>query len=128
MFLFLYRLLFFASMERKKILAVNDERFWLGWIGLMLEDHDVQVDYASDGIEAVDKCTKKVAYDAILMNIDMPEMNGIEATKYLCKKGYGGRIVAWTAHCPELWTDRCLKEGMDGFYLLDDIDGIISCV
>lgn len=67
---------------------------------------------ANDGEEAVEKAQKKT-YDLILMDIQMPKMNGREATKKIREYGYRGPIVAQTAHVMGEEIDLCLRAGCD---------------
>lgn len=54
-------------------------------------------------------------FDVILMDISMPDMDGIAATKELRRRGYVGRIIALTAHEGTETKVECLAAGMDGF-------------
>ncbi len=70
------------------------------------------VDAASNGKEAVEKA-KKDQYDVILMDLQMPIMDGFEATAELRKEGYKGKIVALTAHTLSDDREGCLRSGFD---------------
>ncbi len=75
------------------------------------------VDIASDGKEAV-RLSEQSPYDVILMDLQMPELNGLDATAAIRKREDGGRripIVAMTAHAMQSDRDRCLAAGMDGY-------------
>ena len=76
-------------------------------------------DEACDGQEAFDKCKEK-SYDLILMDINMPVMNGLEATKKiresdnLSKKAI---ILALTASTLQEDIDSCKKAGMNDYLI-----------
>jgi len=70
------------------------------------------VDVASDGREATQKA-KNDHYDVLLMDLQMPVMDGYEATAQLRREGYRGKIVALTAHALSEERERCLKSGFD---------------
>jgi two-component system, sensor histidine kinase and response regulator len=89
-----------------------------------LQDRGHRVEIAGDGQEAVD-LTAQNHYDVILMDVQMPGMNGLEATAAIRKREYGGRrvpIIAMTAHAMKGDREQCLAAGMDG-YLSKPING-----
>ena len=90
----------------------------------LLEKLGHKVTVANNGIEALEKW-QTGDFDAILMDVDMPEMNGYEATRHIREqeKATGGHIpiVAMTAHAMQGAREECLRHGMDG-YLTKPID------
>ena len=83
----------------------------------ILKDRGHVVEIAGDGQEAV--ClTKQNRYDVILMDVQMPGMNGLEATAAIRNREDGGRrvpIIAMTAHAMKGDREQCLAAGMDGY-------------
>lgn len=83
---------------------------------LSQRDHDVTL--ASDGAEAVEQATAG-DFDLILMDIQMPNVDGIEATEKIrefeSNVGKHTTIIALTAHAGESDRSRCLQAGMDGY-------------
>ncbi|HPG38242.1 MAG TPA: response regulator [bacterium] len=74
-------------------------------------------DIAVNGLEAI-KALKKKHYDLILMDIQMPEMDGFEATRNICEKWSAKkrpRIIAMTANAMEGDREKCLQAGMDEY-------------
>ena len=69
-------------------------------ISRFLQAEGAHIDIASDGAEGVEKASSKF-YDVVLMDMQMPVLDGIEATKQLRAQGYGRPIIALTAHAME---------------------------
>jgi two-component system, sensor histidine kinase and response regulator len=84
---------------------------------LLLNKAGYQVDVAGNGREAVDKyCRAPDAYDLIFMDIQMPEMDGKEATRAIRKNGFGRvPIIAMTAHAMKGDREKCLEVGMNDY-------------
>jgi CheY-like chemotaxis protein/HPt (histidine-containing phosphotransfer) domain-containing protein len=83
----------------------------------MLANLGCRVDVAVNGKEAV-RMAQIVSYDLILMDCQMPEMNGYEATEEIRRNEEAGRrvpIVAMTAHAMPGDKERCLESGMDDY-------------
>ncbi|MQA30895.1 MAG: response regulator [Luteitalea sp.] len=84
--------------------------------------HSVEV--ANDGVEAL-AALAAASYDVVLMDIQMPELGGIEATRAIrerdARTGGHTRIIAMTAHAMKGDKERYMKSGMDG-YLSKPID------
>ena len=75
------------------------------------------MDVARTGAEALD-LSGNTAYDLILMDCQMPEMDGYEATRRIRVRDAGGRhtpIIALTAHAMAGDRERCLEAGMDDY-------------
>jgi CheY-like chemotaxis protein len=110
----------------------NLERRNFGVRVLLVEDNEVNrklalhmlrrlgcvVEVAMNGREAVELTAKRV-YDLVFMDIQMPEMDGIEATRLIRERerstGKHLPIVAMTAHAMEGDRERCLAAGMDDY-------------
>ncbi|WP_155487913.1 response regulator, partial [Vibrio harveyi] len=71
---------------------------------------------ASHGAEALTFLEQQTQdIDIILMDVSMPVMDGITATRLIRKKGIKTPIIALTAHALESDKATCMKAGMDGF-------------
>jgi CheY-like chemotaxis protein len=100
-----------------RILLAEDNAMNQKLAKFMLSKAGYQMELANDGQEAVDKFTSDPdQYDLIFMDINMPEMDGLEATKLLRSNGYTDiPIVAMTADAMKEDREKCLKSGMNDF-------------
>ncbi len=104
-----------------RILLVEDHPVNQKLATIMLKKAGYHVDAAGNGIEAVQKYQKAPeAYDLIFMDVQMPEMNGLEATKAIRRwekrKGLSPvPIVAMTAQAMKGDREACLKAGMNDY-------------
>jgi two-component system sensor histidine kinase/response regulator len=84
----------------------------------LLEKRGHRVEVAATGREALDRF-RRGGFDLILMDVQMPEMDGLEATIAIRQLETGSRghvpIIALTAHAIKKDQDRCLSAGMDGY-------------
>ena len=106
------------SRNRHRILLVEDNTVNQLVALRLLEKYGHTVTVAANGRKALEELGKK-SYDLILMDVQMPEMNGWEATQAIREKekSTGGHIpiIAMTAHAMKGDQDRCLSAGMDAY-------------
>jgi CheY-like chemotaxis protein len=88
-------------------------------LSLFLRNAGLSVDVAGNGRVAVERvqaaATAQTPYDLVLMDMQMPEMDGYSATRALREAGYGGRIIALTAHAMKGDRERCMAAGCDEY-------------
>jgi CheY-like chemotaxis protein len=83
----------------------------------ILQQMGYRADLASNGIEAVESVQRQ-DYDVVLMDVQMPEMDGLDAARQICERWRPGerpRIVAMTANAMQGDRDMCLAAGMDDY-------------
>ena len=76
-----------------------------------------RADLASNGIEAIE-CVERQTYDIVLMDVQMPEMDGLEASRRITARWTATerpRIVAMTANAMQGDREECLAAGMDDY-------------
>ena len=105
-----------ASGPAPRVLLVDDNAVNLAVARRMLERLDCHVDSATDGIEAV-AMVERAPYDLVLMDCELPEMDGYEATAAIRGGQHQPRvpIVAMTANALDGDRERCLAAGMDDY-------------
>jgi CheY-like chemotaxis protein len=81
----------------------------------LLQQMGYRADLASNGIEAIE-CVERQGYDVVLMDVQMPEMDGLEASRRIVARGPDRpRIVAMTANAMQGDREMCLAAGMDDY-------------
>jgi PAS domain S-box-containing protein len=108
-----------AARLRGRILLAEDGPDNQKLISMILGKAGAEVDVASNGRIAAEMALAAMSagtpYDAILMDMQMPEMDGYAATRQLRGAGYPGPIVALTAHAMFSNRQKCLAAGCDDY-------------
>jgi signal transduction histidine kinase/CheY-like chemotaxis protein len=106
-----------APSRPLRVLVAEDNRVNQALAKRLLEKQGHTVTIAADGRQAI-QAFEKSAFDLILMDIQMPEVDGYEATREIRRRETNGQkipIIALTANAMSGDRDRCLSAGMDGF-------------
>ena len=108
-------------MSVTQILIVEDFVPWQHFISIKLQsESDLQIiSVAADGLEAVHKA-KEVQPDLILMDLSLPGMNGIEATRQIRILSPGSRILFLSEHADSNLIQAALDAGACGYILKSD--------
>lgn len=109
-----------ADFSHKKILVAEDNKTNQMLIEILLREKNLDVCIANDGLQALEY-VKKEKFELILMDINMPNMNGIEAMKAIKANEDKIPIVALTANAVSGDKDFYIEEGFDA-YLAKPID------
>ena len=102
------------KLLNRSILLVDDMELNQIIAQAMLEEHGASVTIANNGIDALAKISEKDDFDLILMDIQMPEMDGYEATQMIRKDDSQIPILAMTANAMDSDIEKCKAIGMDG--------------
>ena len=101
-------------LDGVRILLVEDSVDNQTLLSFLLRTAGASVELAKDGREGVEKALRG-AYDAIVMDIQMPHMDGLEAVRIMRDKGLSLPILALTAHAMSEECERCLEAGFTSF-------------
>ena len=111
---------------RGRILVVDDRRDMIFLAQHLIEDAGGTVTSAENGLVAIDKIAKAEnegrPFDLVTMDMQMPVLDGYEATRRLRKAGCETPIVAVTAHAMQGDRDKCIAAGCSG-YITKPLDG-----
>ncbi|RTE66721.1 response regulator [Amphritea opalescens] len=99
---------------KSKILVVDDGAENRELMRLVIEEQGIETDEAEDGVEALTKVASQ-QYDLILMDVQMPRMDGYSAVKAIRDQGLNVPIIALTAHAMKGIEQRCFDAGYTGY-------------
>ena len=105
------------SMPYGRVLIVDDLYLNLSVTKGLLDFYDLHVDTVLSGQAALDKIQAGAIYDIVLMDIMMPDMDGMTAMRSLRKLGYAMPIIAFSANADESQTNSFLQHGFDGILI-----------
>ncbi|CAM2069420.1 Response regulator [Sulfidibacter corallicola] len=114
------------------ILLVEDNAINRKLTTALLERMGYRADWAGNGLEALEAMQKR-RYDLVLMDIQMPKMDGLQATREiraLGEQAHQPRIVALTANAMQKDREACLEAGMDDYLTkpidIDDLTAVLK--
>jgi CheY-like chemotaxis protein len=103
----------------KRILLAEDSEDAQELMRRLLGRHIAEIVSVENGKEAIDAVTnaerEHKTFDVVLMDMQMPVMNGFQATRILRQRGYRKPIIAVTAHTLEGDREKCLESGCSDY-------------
>ena len=119
-----------AAGHPLRILLVEDNAVNQQLALLLLQKLGYRADVAANGVEALEALERQT-YDAVLMDVEMPEMDGLEATRRIRERpSEGPHVIAVTANALQGERERCLAAGMNDYITkplrLEDLAAALS--
>jgi CheY-like chemotaxis protein len=103
------------SLSNLKVLLIEDNKLNINLILSLFSEFDLQVEVALNGSEGIDKL-KAGNFDIVLLDIEMPVMNGYAAATFIRKELNNTiPIIAMTAHAMSGEREKCISLGMDDY-------------
>jgi PAS domain S-box-containing protein len=99
-----------SSLQGVRVLLAEDAPDNQYLISYLLKKNGASVDVVDNGGEAVQKVLS-ADYDVVLMDIQMPVLDGFDATRELRRRGFARPIIALTAHAMREERDECMRAG-----------------
>jgi PAS domain S-box-containing protein len=97
-----------------KILIAEDHAVNQKMAQLLLQHLGYCADVANNGLEVLEALDRQ-PYDVVLMDLQMPKMDGLTTTRQICQKGNRPKIIAMTANAMQGDREECLAAGMDDY-------------
>jgi CheY-like chemotaxis protein len=121
------------SWEKFTILVVEDDYSSVFYLKEVLKDTGINIEISNDGEHAIELCRINPAINIVLMDIHLPNMNGLDATNEIKKYRPGLPVIAQTAYASPYdienwWISGCddyVAKPIDSYDLLEKIDRIL---
>ena len=97
-------------MAQERVLLVDDEKEFTEWLAERMRSREMDVDTADSGAEAMAKVSKKY-YDAIILDMAMPGMDGIETLGQILGKNPDQQVILLTGHATVPKSVEAMKLG-----------------
>ena len=104
-----------------RVLLVDDHQIIREGLRVMLEnEHDITIVGEAEDGRMAEQLAGELVPDVIIMDVAMPDLNGIEATRQITAKAKGVKIIALSMHDDRRFVLNMLKAGAAGYILKDD--------
>lgn len=105
-----------TKFNNKKVLLVDDDRLNNRILKRLLKIYNIELDTCERGIECIDKINNGEQYDLILMDIMLPDINGVDTLRKLkSNKNFNTKVIALTADALSTSRNKYLKAGFTDY-------------
>jgi two-component system response regulator NreC len=107
-------------MKKIKILLADDHRITRQGLRLLLEkESDMEVVAEADQGRTAVQLTAELSPNVVIMDVSMPDLNGMEATRQIVGRTENVKVIALSMHSDTLFVTEMLKSGVSGYLLKD---------
>lgn len=103
------------DLSKKRVLIVEDNKVNQEILSATLARYKVKTDTADSGLIGLEKLSNGEEYDLVFMDLQMPELDGKQATRSIREQGFNTPIVALTANSSLKEKRECIEIGMDAY-------------
>lgn len=118
-----------GGLKKRRVLIVDDDPVLQTLLSAVLEKSGYEIGVAQDGSAAIQASP---GFDLVLIDVNMPVMDGVEATRRIRADETGSRhvaIIAMTANASAAELDRCVAAGIDEFLIKPfDQDALLASI
>lgn len=110
-------------MQPVKIILADDHSLVRHGIKLIIKENPdlIIIDEVQDGLELLEELEHETP-DLVIMDINMPRLQGLEATEFIKRRYPGVKVLILTLHREKSYVQRAIKVGADGYLLKEDMD------
>ena len=99
----------------RRLLVIEDEPLNAKYIVNALEPTGIDIVHADTGLAALEAVKQNPHFDAVLLDIRLPDIDGFELAKQIKTMNAGIKIIAQTAYASDQYREMCLRAGCDDY-------------
>jgi len=99
----------------RRLLVIEDEPLNAKYIVNALEPTGIDIVHADTGLAALEAVKQNPHFDAVLLDIRLPDIDGFELAKQIKTMNPGIKIIAQTAYASDQYREMCLRAGCDDY-------------